>query len=411
MMRGWQQIVVVVALAAGCGDNNDRPPPDAPPDGSGQSQLERGQYIANVLANCTFCHTPLRSDGTRDQDKLLSGVDCFADIDSATFLDNGNHIGCISTRNLTPDATGLAGKTDEQIKNAFRNGVRTDGKKLAPLMPFWIFHNMSDADADAVVAYLRSIPPVAHTVKPNEPPWGCGSVDDPPPANFNCNKEVDANLPPFTYNDGGIPQPPFIFPELLPMPRGGANNQSAMRGRYLSSMAGLCVDCHSPTLSEDFVNDLPGVLTVNQSMFYGGGRIFPKEQLGLVAPGFSYPAFIVTRNLTSDMTGLKDWSRDQIKNAIAVGKDRDGKAVCAATHGGVISPYAALLDQDLEDIVEYIYNLPPVVNDTAAKFCPAPPLVNGPETGNQCGNGVDDDGDTIPDDGCLCGNCQGPAVQ
>src|ERR1043165_7323352 len=114
-MRGWQQIVMGGVLAAGCGDKRDVPVPDAPPD-SGQTPGERGQYIMNVLANCTFCHTPLRADGTRDQDKLLSGVDCFADITSPTFTDDGDGVGCISTRNLTPDPTGLASRTDEQIK-------------------------------------------------------------------------------------------------------------------------------------------------------------------------------------------------------------------------------------------------------------------------------------------------------
>jgi len=384
-----------------------------------------------VLANCTFCHTPLRGDGTRDTDKLLAGVPCFADIESNDFTDDGDGIGCISTRNLTPDATGLAGKTDEQIKNAFRNGIRTDGKKLAPLMPYWIFHNMTDADADAIVAYLRTIPAVNNPIPPNEFPWGCGG--NPPPF-ANCNKEVDANLPPFTFNDGGIPQVAPLSEVRIPMPRGGLNNQSAMRGRYLAGMAGLCIDCHTPTVSNDF-NDLVGALTADQTRFYGGGRVFPKGALGLLDP--SYPPAIVTRNLTPDATGLKDWSRDQIKNAIAVGKDRDGNAVCAATHGGLISPYAALTDQDLADIVEYIYNLPPVENDTAAENCgpPAAPfagppetgqdcndgadddndnVVNDgcPETGNECLNAVDDDNDNAPNDGCYypCGNCAGPPV-
>jgi mono/diheme cytochrome c family protein len=384
-MRGWTQWIVLAALATGCGDNGARPAADAAPDGTTQTKVERGQYIMNVLANCTFCHTPLLPNGSRDLDHLLSGVDCFADITSPTFQDDGNGIGCVSTRNLTPDATGLKNATDEQIKNAFRNGIRTDGKKLSPIMPYWIFHNMSDDDADAVVAYLRSIPPVQHTVKPNEPPWS-------------------------DFNDGNLPQPPFIAEGNIPLPRGGANNASAMRGRYLSSMAGLCVDCHTPDKSDDFQNALIDALTIDQTKFFAGGRLFPKGALGLLDP--SYPAFVVTRNITPDATGLMGWTRQQITNSIAIGKDPDGKAVCAATHGGLISPYAALTDQDLTDIVEYVYNLPPLANDTAAKFCPAPPIpdAGGAETGTQCGNGVDDDGDTVPDDGCLCGNCQGPVV-
>ncbi len=350
MTRGWQLVVVAALVGAslsGCGDGNDAPRADASADGSTQSQVARGQYIMNVLAQCTFCHTPLRPDGTRDLDKLLAGVDCFVDIDSPTFTDNGNGTGCISTRNLTNHSTGLKNATDEQIKNAFRNGIRTDGKKLAPIMPYWVFHNMTDADADAIVAYLRTVPGIDHTVKPNEAPWSM-------------------------YNDGQIPQVPFADPAEIPMPRGGVNNASAMRGRYLSGMAGLCIDCHTPETA-------PGSFVLDFTMSYAGGRVFPKGALGLLDP--TYPDFIMTRNITPDATGLDGWTRDQIKSSIAIGKDTDGKAVCAATHGGVISPYAGLEPQDLEDIVEYIFSLPPLVNDTVT--CQAP----------------------------GCGNCQGPPVQ
>jgi mono/diheme cytochrome c family protein len=409
MKRGWQLCVVATLALTACGDDNDVKKPDAAvvtPD-AGQTPVERGQYLMNVLGACTFCHTPLRQDGTRDTDRLFAGVDCFVDIDSPNFADNGNNFGCISTRNLTPDATGLKNATGQQIKDAFRNGIRTDGKKLAPIMPYWIFHNMTDADADAVVAYLRSIPAVSHTVKPNEPPWSA-------------------------INDGTMLAAPFIDPADIPMPTSGASDTSAMNGRYLSSMAGLCIDCHTPeAVPNTFVLDV-------KNKAFTGGRIFPKESLGLLDA--SYQPFIVTRNLTSDNTGLGGWSHDQIKNSIAIGKDRDGKAVCAATHGGLISPYSALTDSDLEDIVNYIAKLPANAHDTDADNCGLPPLPMSadanaetgadcgndtdddgdgvkddgcPETGNQCGNHVDDDMDNVPDDGCYvaCGNCQGPLVQ
>jgi mono/diheme cytochrome c family protein len=380
MTRGWQ-LFVVAALAAGCGDNRGGATADAGGDGGGgQTPEERGGYIMNVLAACTFCHTPLLPNGMRDNDKLLSGVDCFVDFDSPTFLDNGNGTGCLSTRNLTPHATGLKNATDQQIKDAFRNGIRTDGKKLAPVMPYWIFHNMTDEDADAIVAYLRSIPPVDHQVKANEP-----------------GPAVD-------YNDGVIPPLPFIQPEEIPIPRGGANNQSAMRGRYLSSMAGLCIDCHTPTVNP--AN--PFELQLDMTMAYGGGKVFPAAALGLIDPS-AYPVFIATRNLTPDATGLMGWSKDQIKNSIAIGKDRDGNGVCAATHGGAISPYAALEPQDLDDIVEYVANLPAVAYDTAVLPCGLP-AVGTAESGTACEDGLDNDTDGVANDGCLCGDCAGPPV-
>src|SRR5262245_57155634 len=105
MKLGW--LLAIATLAIGCGDNKDVPGGDAAVDGNGQSKIGRGQYIMNTLAACTFCHTPLLENGSRDLDKLFSGVDCFADIDSANFIDNHNNFGCISTRNLTPHETGL----------------------------------------------------------------------------------------------------------------------------------------------------------------------------------------------------------------------------------------------------------------------------------------------------------------
>jgi hypothetical protein len=201
-----------------------------------------------------------------------------------------------------------------------------------------------------VVAYLRTVPGVDHQVQANEAPWSM-------------------------YNDGTIPAVPFVNPDIdIPFPRGGDNNASAMNGRYLSSMVGLCIDCHTP----EPANSPPFTLPLDFSRAYGGGRIFPKEALGLIDP--AYPALIQTRNLTPDATGLMGWSRDQIRKAIGEGRDRDNNSVCAATHGGAISPYAALEPADLDDIVEYIYNLPPVMNDTVT-----------------CG-------------GPGCGNCAGPPV-
>jgi hypothetical protein len=379
---------VVVAMLAACGDNRDAAAIDAGPDTNAQTLVQRGEYIANVLGACGFCHTPLLPNGTRDPDRVLAGVDCFVDVDSPTFVDNDNGTGCLSTRNLTNHATGLLNATDAQVKDAFLNGVRTDGKKIVPIMPWYIFHNMTDYDADAIVAYLRSVPPVDHAVTANEVPFSL-------------------------YNDGV----PGILPDIvalrdnqIPLPRGGANNQSAMRGRYLTSVVGLCLDCHTP-------DTVPNNFQLDTTRMYGGGKVFPKGSLGLIDP--SYPAVIATRNLTTDATGLGGWTKAQIKAAIAEGRDRDGKAVCAATHGGVISPYAALEPGDLDDIVEYISLLPPIVNDTAtdpaAANCGAPPMPPNapvPETGGDCGNGTDDDGDFVPDDGCPvpCGNCQGPTV-
>lgn len=337
-MRGWQTAALAAALLIGCGDNKKGEAVDGSTDAS-DLRVERGRYIMNNLGACTFCHTPLNPDGSRDNTKLLAGVNCFFDLDPS----NPN-VGCLSTRNLTNDATGLANATDTQIKDAIRNGNRTDGKTLVPVMPYWIFHNMTDSDVDAIIAYLRTVPGVPNPIAPNQPPWSM-------------------------INDSGFPATPVDQADI-PLPAPGPNAASAMRGRYLSSMAGLCMDCHTPELP-------PGPGTpIDMSKPYGGGRMFPREALGLVvAPGTTnpYPPLITTRNLTPHATGLMGWNVEQIKKAIAEGKDREGNAVCAATHGGLTSPYAALDPQDLTDIANYIASLPAVDNNTGTN-CAGPPV-------------------------------------
>lgn len=403
--------VLAAMLATACGDDSHETTDAAPPDTGGASLVERGSYIVNTLANCKFCHTPKLANGSPDLDKSFSGVDCFADIDSPTGTDDGGTFGCLSTRNLTPDPTGLGNATDQQIKDALLNGIRIDGKKLVPVMPWWMLHNMVDEDTEAVVAYLRSLPPIAHQVKPNQPPFSL-------------------------YNDGvpGIFVDPTPLPmDSIPMPTQGANMESAMRGRYLASVTGLCIDCHTPEIT-------PNSLQFDQSRYFAGGRVFSKEQLGLLDP--SYPNMIAMANLTPDATGLQGWTKDEIKAAIAEGRDRDNNSVCASAHGNLTASYASLTPQDLEDIAEYIAHLPPIANDVAndpsVANCGLPPLpiavaapetgtqcedtmdsdgdgtVNDgcPETGTDCTNAADDDGDGVPNDGCpvACGNCAGPPV-
>jgi hypothetical protein len=90
--------------------------------------------------------------------------------------------------NLTPDKdTGLGGWTNEQIIAAIRTGKTPEGRDLSPVMPFAAFSHLADADAEAIVAFLKSLPPVSNQVKnfgPKEP----------------VTVSVSAILPPAVYN-------------------------------------------------------------------------------------------------------------------------------------------------------------------------------------------------------------------
>jgi len=319
-MRASTIAGLISIVLAGCSSDTTGEPDMGAPDMAG-AEVARGRYLVNNVGLCTFCHTPLNPDGSRDNTRRLGGFDCFIDTDPAD-----PNVGCLSSRNLTNDATGLKNATNAQIKDSFRNGVSIDGKPLAPVMPYWLFHNMTEADADAIVAYLRTVPAVNHTVPANQAPW--------------------ANLP---------APVPSIDPETIPKPPvGSPNYDSAMRGRYLSAQVGLCLDCHTPDLP-------PGpTVPIDMTKPFGGNRMFFAPQLGFMSP--PYPPMIYTANLTQDATGLLGYTAADVKKAVKDGLDRTGGGVCAAAHGLVTSPYAGLEATDLDDIANYIVTLPAVQN-------------------------------------------------
>jgi mono/diheme cytochrome c family protein len=71
--------------------------------------------------------------------------------------------------NLTPDQdTGVGSWSDAQIAAAIRIGVDDEGATLCNVMPH--FGGLSDTETAAIVAYLRSLAPVAHPT----PETDCG---------------------------------------------------------------------------------------------------------------------------------------------------------------------------------------------------------------------------------------------
>ena len=58
----------------------------------------------------------------------------------------------------------MANWTDDQIITAFTAGLRPDGRRLAPIMPWQALTQLSPDDAHAIVAYLRSLPAVKNAV-------------------------------------------------------------------------------------------------------------------------------------------------------------------------------------------------------------------------------------------------------
>jgi len=128
-------------------------------------QQKRGAYLARIM-DCGGCHTPGALAGQPDEAKALAGSGIGFGIPS---------VGVFYPPNLTPDReTGLGKWTDAQVIAALRTGTRPDGRMLAPIMPWRSYAALSDQDAKALAAYLKSLPPVRNAtpamVGPSETP-------------------------------------------------------------------------------------------------------------------------------------------------------------------------------------------------------------------------------------------------
>ena len=76
-------------------------------------------------------------------------------------------LGIFYPPNLTSDPeTGLGDWGEADIVKAVRTGERPDGRELAPMMPWRSYAVLTDEDALALPAYLKSLPPVRHAVPP-----------------------------------------------------------------------------------------------------------------------------------------------------------------------------------------------------------------------------------------------------
>ncbi len=111
--------------------------------------VQRGRYLFSV-ASCAYCHTNVGAGGS----KLSGGL------------------GTIYTPNISSDVkAGLGAWSDEQIARAIRSGVSRNGRPLYwQGMPWDHFSNWDEEDIRAIVAYLRTLPPVAEPVPAYRPP-------------------------------------------------------------------------------------------------------------------------------------------------------------------------------------------------------------------------------------------------
>jgi mono/diheme cytochrome c family protein len=259
------------------------------------ASLARGRYLGEVVAACGACHNTFGPGMQPVAGMTLAG--------GRVFEERGFRA---VAPNITPDReTGIGAWTDAQIAAAIRDGHRPDGSLIGPPMPVESYRGISDRDLAALVAWLRSVPPVRHAVAERS--------------------RYPFALTPHGPSVASVPDPPA--------------GDAVERGRYIAVNLAHCMDCHSAQLSE--------------------GRTDPNGRgaTGLVLEG-PFGA-VQARNISSHPEhGIGRWTDEQVIAAITRGVSADGRRLAPPMAGR--APIWALMEpEDLRAVVAYLRSLPP----------------------------------------------------
>jgi mono/diheme cytochrome c family protein len=285
-----------------------RPPRMRPIDASKRfeptpARLARGQYIVEAEAHCLHCHSERdwKTHGAPVRPGMLgAGWDVpWAD----------NHMpGPVFAPNLTPDReTGIGAISDDALARAIREGVSHDGRALF-MMPWQNYRDLSDEDTAAVVAYLRSLPPVKKA------------------------RGTTAIAAPVRWFIKAAPAP-LTAPVTTPVA-----SEKLARGRQLAEI-GQCQSCHTPVDARH--QPLPG-------MAFSGGQPF-------VIDGVRY----LSSNITPDASGISYYSEELFIRTMRTG-NVGGRRLAP------IMPWAdiaKLSDQDLQALWAFLQTVPPVAHE------------------------------------------------
>ncbi len=127
-----------VALA----DYHEANPTGVPAELAKADIVKRGEYLAKA-ADCMVCHTAP------------------GDAEYAGGLAFPLPFGTLYSTNITADKdTGIGNYSDQDFLDAVQRGIRKDGARLYPAMPYTSYTFMTDADVLAIKAYLLSLPAV-----------------------------------------------------------------------------------------------------------------------------------------------------------------------------------------------------------------------------------------------------------
>jgi mono/diheme cytochrome c family protein len=115
----------------------------------------RGAYLVTI-GHCMECHSAWSRGVSDFRTGLGRGGRAFP-------AREGSPAGSSASiaANITSDpAAGIGAWTDTEIKRAITRGIARDGRALKPPMAYASYAGLSEADLDAIIAYLRTVPPL-----------------------------------------------------------------------------------------------------------------------------------------------------------------------------------------------------------------------------------------------------------
>ena len=234
--------------------------------------------------------------------------------------------GTLYSTNITPDRdTGIGNYSDQDFLNALHRGIRRDGARLYPAMPYTSYTYITDADALAIKAYLFSLPPV-HAAAP-----------------------ANTLMFPFNQRWGMMFWSALFNPDTRFGPD-TSKNLEWNRGAYLAEAMAHCGECHTPrnlAFALDNHKKFGGAVTA-------GWRAF---------------------NISSDKaTGIGAWRDEDLISYLSIGH--------AAGHGTASGPMGEVVDEsfsqlspeDVRAVVAYLRSVPATVTpDLPATLAPPAP--------------------------------------
>jgi mono/diheme cytochrome c family protein len=307
-----------VAFAGGSSvalsDYHATDPTGVPADLAKADVVKRGEYLARA-ADCRACHTVSR-------DRLYAGG-----------LPILLPFGTLYSTNITPDKeTGIGNYSDQDFLNAVQRGIRPDGTRLYPAMPYPSYTRMTDADALAIKAYLFSLSPVH-------------SQNQPSTLGFPYNQRWLMSFWSALFNDNARFQP------------NTAQSAEWNRGAYVAEALAHCGECHTPrnvAFALDNRNKFAGAVTAGWYAF----------------------------NITSDKgSGVGAWSDEELQNYLSAGH-ASGRGTAAGPMGEAVDQsFNGIASSDIRALATYLRSVPPIASpDLPARL--APPGPNSPKEGN-----------------------------